>query len=200
MNNEKVLQLKKILLDIDFKEKDGSYIGAKRSLDDYNIINVKNDLIIKPVKETGVDEFQKIWFESVKGTKEETTLEGIQKRFKAMESEIGDQYLENFHIVFLERKAIGIMTPMIEPDSDYEGRFFYTGLVPEARGKGLGKDVFRLSLNHLKKIGCKEVVDYTESTNEPLLRIYKSFGLEIFDEEISFYRKFHDENLERVEL
>ncbi|WP_419788025.1 N-acetyltransferase family protein [Pseudodesulfovibrio sp.] len=51
-------------------------------------------------------------------------------------------------------------------------------LAPEARGKGLGKQLLREALELTPRLGLKTLIGFIFSHNEPSLRLFSGFGFE----------------------
>ncbi|MFT3786241.1 MAG: GNAT family N-acetyltransferase [Tepidisphaeraceae bacterium] len=52
----------------------------------------------------------------------------------------------------------------------------YIGLVPEARGKGLGDMLIRVAMNHLAREGGGQIVTAVDASNAPARKLYSKHG------------------------
>lgn len=181
--------INEILLGLNFTIKKGEYIIVKGPVD--KVTDPVTKLSFLCVKDAGKEVFLDTWSKCIIGTKEEKSRFTMEEQFEAMVEEIGNQYLETFHIVYEEDYPIGIVTPMIEANTDNkEGRIFYTGLIPSARGKKYGSIIFQKTLFLLKNLGAEYVIDGTEGDNKALLRIFDRHHLEIIGHDITFFKEF----------
>lgn len=83
---------------------------------------------------------------------------------------------ENWKIVSLNNKAIGIIMPHVFPEEPGLGTLLEIGLKPEYRGKGYGRIIHAHGLEILKQMGAKKYLGSTETTNYAMLRVFKLNG------------------------
>jgi mycothiol synthase len=60
--------------------------------------------------------------------------------------------------------------------SETDGEVYVVGVDPAAQGRGLGKLVTLLGLNHLAAAGVSEIHLYVEGDNTPAVRLYEGLG------------------------
>jgi mycothiol synthase len=60
--------------------------------------------------------------------------------------------------------------------SETEGEVYVVGVDPVAQGRGLGKLVTLLGLNHLAAVGVERIHLYVEGDNTPAVRLYEGLG------------------------
>ena len=60
--------------------------------------------------------------------------------------------------------------------SETEGEVYVVGVDPAAQGRGLGKLVTLLGLNHLAAVGVERIHLYVEGDNTPAVRLYEGLG------------------------
>src|SRR5689334_23106518 len=56
------------------------------------------------------------------------------------------------------------------------GEVYVVGIDPAAQGRGLGKALVLAGLEHLARLGVREVLLYVEADNEPAVRLYSGLG------------------------
>jgi mycothiol synthase len=66
----------------------------------------------------------------------------------------------------------------------------YVGLVPEARGKGLGTELTRKAMREALAAGAKRMTLTVDVRNEPALRMYAALGFEEFDRRAVYLNVF----------
>jgi RimJ/RimL family protein N-acetyltransferase len=84
--------------------------------------------------------------------------------------------IENWKIVLLNNKPIGIIMPHIFPENPELGTILNIGLIPNVRGKGYGRIIHAKGLELLKKMGAKKYMGSTDMNNHAMLRVFKSNG------------------------
>ncbi|MFE3998761.1 mycothiol synthase [Nocardioides sp. YIM B13467] len=60
--------------------------------------------------------------------------------------------------------------------SETKGEVYVVGVDPAAQGRGLGKLVTLLGLNHLAAVGVERIHLYVEGDNTPAVRLYEGLG------------------------
>ena len=61
------------------------------------------------------------------------------------------------------------------------GIIFYIGIIPEYRGKGLGKEMIKKAEEIFREKNVKIVIASTKSSNIPAIRMFKSLNYTIFN-------------------
>lgn len=64
------------------------------------------------------------------------------------------------------------------------GEVYVVGLRGSAAGKGLGKALVAVGLNHLKGLGCERVILYVEADNVPAVATYERLGFEVVESHV----------------
>lgn len=107
----------------------------------------------------------------------------LRKRQKIIQKQLFKELKEKnriFVVVELNKEIIAIGQAYIE---ESEGkRFGGIGRVyvkEKHRGKGIGTNLIKFLLNHLKKLKIKEIESYVYSKNKPSLRLHNKFGFNV---------------------
>jgi ribosomal protein S18 acetylase RimI-like enzyme len=69
----------------------------------------------------------------------------------------------------------------------------YTGLIPEARGRGWGRQITQHAQWMARQAGIERIVLAVDSVNVPAIRMYQSTGFEMWDKR-SVYVRFPASN------
>jgi ribosomal protein S18 acetylase RimI-like enzyme len=77
-------------------------------------------------------------------------------------------------------RPVGILVTASSSDGA-TWELLYIGLVPSARGRGLGKELTHLLLEQTKTAGASRVVLSVDGRNRPALRMYSALGFEGYD-------------------
>jgi ribosomal protein S18 acetylase RimI-like enzyme len=64
----------------------------------------------------------------------------------------------------------------------------YMGLVPEARGRGWGRQITQHAQWSASRAGVERIVLAVDRVNEPALRMYRSTGFEMWDRRCVYVR------------
>ncbi len=89
--------------------------------------------------------------------------------------------LDCIAIGFLENKACALTVVQINSDTGWS-RISYMGVIPNHRGKGLGKWVHRHGFEMMKQQGGKIYHGGTHSDNLPMRKLFESHGCAVFCE------------------
>ena len=71
---------------------------------------------------------------------------------------------------------LGVVIPALADASHEVGTNFYVGLVPEARGRGLGAAIHLRGLATLRDRGAKRFIGSTDLRNTPMRRVFENVG------------------------
>jgi len=115
------------------------------------------------------------------GSANKNNLFSIEQIMGSLESELGSNWRSHCFIFLEDERELGISIPHIEDGTKDEGRLFYFGVVPEARGKGYGKIFHRLSLEIMKQFHATYYVGSTDEVNEHMIRIFEANGCRLRD-------------------
>nr|WP_255437749.1 GNAT family N-acetyltransferase [Thalassobacillus sp. CUG 92003] len=120
-------------------------------------------------------EFVELWQRCLAGYPVDSNAE---QAFNSLQAELGECYLDSCYQIVARGQAIGVVLPHIEPGTEAEGRIFFLGLVPEARGKGFGQSAHKQALNLLKKAFRAETcIGVTDIDNQAMQRIFDQNGM-----------------------
>jgi GNAT superfamily N-acetyltransferase len=86
---------------------------------------------------------------------------------------------------FLDGKPVAFVCAQVQP-SDGWARITYMGVVPEARGRGLGTWVHRRGFRMLRDQGGKLYHGGTAAANAPMLRLFRAHGCRESDRMLEF--------------
>lgn len=70
--------------------------------------------------------------------------------------------------------CIGTVQALIQENG--EGEIQNLGVLPSARGRGIGATLLALCLNGFFSIGCRKVVLEVSASNAPAVNLYRKFG------------------------
>ena len=83
---------------------------------------------------------------------------------------------------------MGFMGPFGVGEPGEPGNFGSPGVAPDFRGRGIGKVMFNLGLDHLKQAGAGET-SYNTGVRNPARHIYFDSGAEVVDIYCCDFRK-----------
>jgi RimJ/RimL family protein N-acetyltransferase len=79
-------------------------------------------------------------------------------------------------VVYHEARAIGVLLLHRLPYEPPLGAILFMGIIPEARGRGLGRALHRAALLRLARAGSTEYIDATRVSNLAMQRIFAAHG------------------------
>jgi ribosomal protein S18 acetylase RimI-like enzyme len=94
---------------------------------------------------------------------------------------------ENWLIVSAGQTDAGILLLADHPKAGH-WELMYMGLVPEARGRGWGRQITQHAQWLASRAGVARIVLAVDSQNEPALRMYRSAGFEMWDRRTVYVR------------
>ncbi len=105
------------------------------------------------------------------------TEDEIRSRLLAPGASVDDVVMIHDGVDSGERLVAYCWTSTYERTGSKFGRIGMTGVLPEARGKGLGRAVSESGFNHLLEQGADAIELDVDSANAPAMNIYSSLGL-----------------------
>ncbi|QTD40085.1 GNAT family N-acetyltransferase [Sporosarcina sp. Te-1] len=127
------------------------------------------------------DEFADLYERCRSDSANKNNLFTIAQVMESLENELGPEWRSHCFSFRRDGELLGLSIPIIEEGTKDEGRLFYFGTVPEARGKGYGTAMHRISLDLLKRLGAATYVGSTDEANENMIRIFKGNGSTLRD-------------------
>jgi hypothetical protein len=178
-------ELRAVLLDNGF-EKFALRVEVKRNLD-----KLPGDLLYqwRSVASGGLTEssFAKMWEQCMAGSANTVSTLTIQEHMNSVKAELGKNWGSSCYAVYDNGKPLGISIPHIEPGTKKEGRLFYIGLLPEARGKRKSTLIHLESLLLLKRMGAEYYIGSTHENNLNMQRVFQKNGCHIRGKTESYY-------------
>jgi ribosomal protein S18 acetylase RimI-like enzyme len=81
-----------------------------------------------------------------------------------------------WRVALLEGEPVGIVLPQPYAHDRKEGTLFYVGVLPEHRGRGIGRRLHRAGLALLAAAGVVKYLGSSDVRNAPMLRIFTRNG------------------------
>lgn len=144
--------------------------------------NDRGPFLLKPLQEVEGRIFKETWRRSMKGSLNAPQSLNMDEQMKTVEKELGPTYTDTCLIAYEGAEPIGVIMPHIEPGTVDEGRIFYFGLVPEARGRKKSVQLYNQGLAVLKtRFHASYSVGATSVHNTPMLRVFERTGCTVTD-------------------
>lgn len=101
---------------------------------------------------------------------------GSQEAGRALLEELKDRFVERDAWAVLRRGSaeVGVVLPVWEPPQP--GSIAWMGVLPDARGQGLGRALHRWGLCALQRLGATLYLDHTEVENAPMRAVFARNG------------------------
>lgn len=138
-------------------------------------------LTYKSLKEVGEEDFVKMLEKIYQPDIFESDPQECFFGLKRMAVKTRRFYPEDWEVTYTENQAVGITMPQLHDEKGEQGSNFYLGVVPKARGKGIGKILQQKAVETLIKRGAKGIIGSTDIKNTPMIRIFKSLGYEFVE-------------------
>ncbi|UOQ95267.1 GNAT family N-acetyltransferase [Halobacillus shinanisalinarum] len=167
---------------------DDMTVIVKRDLSDLSLTESESYRLI-PMKPGMEDTFKHVWAQAMTNSLNGSSNLTIDDQLKSVEKELGPNFRRTCLIAYEGEQPIGVVMPHIEPGTIAEGRLFYFGLIPEARGKGKSKVLHRQALAILRqKFDAAYYVGSTSYHNTPMLKLFAHNGCVEIDRSKVFSR------------
>lgn len=141
-------------------------------------------------KKLSEDQFKQLWGRCMTGSDNKSSSLSMDQHLLSVRSELGDSWRKSCLVFFMNETPIGISIPHIEPGTIDEGRLFYFGLLPEARGQGLSTALHLQSLSYLREMGAAHYIGSTHLKNTKMQRVFEKNGCRVAAYTESYYRYF----------
>lgn len=139
-----------------------------------------SDFALKDLENISINEFKKVWEESMKGSLNSPSSLTMDEQIRSVEVELGQGFKKSCMVACENSRPIGVVIPHIEPETLKEGRLFYFGLIPEERGKGKSIPLHQQALNVLRNVFKAEYyIGSTSRNNVPMVKTFEHNGCSV---------------------
>ncbi|WP_043931287.1 GNAT family N-acetyltransferase [Bacillus sp. EB01] len=165
-------------------------------------VEVYKDLLDLPMPEVSLDwlsldssgladeEFKKYWGQSMSFSANQQSALSMDEHLQSVKAELGESWRSACRVFFEKDTPIGVTIPHIEPGTYEEGRLFYFGILPEARGRGLGPVLHAQFLYMLMGLGASYYVGSTHQANREMQKVFLKNGCTVKRNTESYYIYF----------
>ncbi|WP_051748275.1 GNAT family N-acetyltransferase [Terribacillus saccharophilus] len=138
----------------------------------------------------GTDEkrFLEIWQSSMEQSANRASARSIENQLDDVKALLGEEWQNSCRIFYQDNIPIAMTIPHLEPGKNGEGRIYYIGTVPAARGKGLGQIIHAASLMMLKEMGAVIYEGSTHADNLPMQRVFEKNGCKVIRKIATYYK------------
>lgn len=126
-------------------------------------------------------EFSLLYEQCSRASANKNKAQSKDELLQSLKQELGENWRSNCYVFTHQQTVIGLAIPHIEMGTNNEGRLFYFGVMPESRGKGLGKQMHRKSLALLKNLHASYYVGSTDESNLAMIEIFRKNGCQLRD-------------------
>jgi hypothetical protein len=156
--------------------------------------NYVSDFVLKDLEDISINEFKRVWEESMKGSLNSPSSLTMDEQIRSVEVELGPDFKKSCMAAFENNQPIGVVIPHIEPGTLKEGRLFYFGLIPEERGKGKSIPLHQQALTVLKEVFNAEFyIGSTSRNNVPMLKTFEHNGCSVLARNRVYKKKNYEE-------
>jgi RimJ/RimL family protein N-acetyltransferase len=141
----------------------------------------KSNLSFRSLAERRMEdsEFAQLYELCRSGTANKNIPQPIEQVMASISKELGDDWRNNCFYFLKDNEVIGISIPHIEMGTIDEGRMFYFGIVPNWRGKGLGAEIHKITLELMRKLNANYYVGSTDESNGHMIKIFEKNGCKL---------------------
>ncbi len=139
------------------------------------------------------EEFMSLWEQAMSGSDNAPSTLPIAEHLESVKRELGPGWQKTCNAIYEDGTPIAISMPHIEPGTIDEGRLFYFGLLPAARGKRKSTAIHRQSLGKLKEMGASHYAGGTHRANTKMQKVFQRNGCTVRTETESYYKTFYKE-------
>ncbi|MFP7476796.1 GNAT family N-acetyltransferase [Terribacillus saccharophilus] len=132
--------------------------------------------------------FLEIWKSSMEQSANRASTRLIENQLNDVKDLLGEKWQDSCRIIYQEKLPVAMTIPHLEPGRNGEGRIYYVGIVPAARGRGLGQVVHAASLMMLKEMGAIIYEGSTHAENLPMQRVFDKNGCQVIREIATYYK------------
>jgi ribosomal protein S18 acetylase RimI-like enzyme len=115
------------------------------------------------------------------GSANKNEVQAVAEVMYMLQGELGPGWREYCHYFTTRGETVGISIPHIEPGTDSEGRMFYFGVMPNARGRGTGTKLHQHSLRLLRQLRASYYIGSTDVSNRDMIRVFEKNGCKQID-------------------
>jgi mycothiol synthase len=135
-----------------------------------------------PYKPNQRSELETVLAATYVGSLDCPTLNGTRHPAETLQSyeTIGQSGTHHWQLIYRGEEPIGCLLLAIhkpeQPATQLFGELVYWGVIPNARGQGLGGEILELALWQATKLDLDKLVLAVDAANEPALRLYAALG------------------------
>ncbi len=152
---------------------------VRKNLSGYRL-PYKDPFSYRSLAELGEEAFLEIMTEAARGDPFENVEGGDPAEdFKDLVRHAGKKFDDTWwNVAYIDERPVGVVLPQEFADSEGEGTLFYVGVVPEFRGRHLGRILHARGLAFLRSRGVLRYAGSTDTRNLPMMRIFEVNGCE----------------------
>ncbi len=165
-------------------------IGMHTNLESLELekVPLPTNYLLVPIGELGNEVIRKPFFDSFTQSHDDLFLSMTDKQqivaFDYWFNRTRPMVDQASYAVLFEDRCVGFTIARVEKDDAYIGPI---GVIPSHRGKGIGNSLLSNSLYEMKRQGIQIVTLDVSSSNEPALKLYRTFGFEETKRQIFYY-------------
>ncbi|CEG25584.1 GNAT family N-acetyltransferase [Bacillus sp. B-jedd] len=133
------------------------------------------------------EQFKQYWEQAMSFSANQPSTLTMDQHLESVRAELGEGWRNTCRVFFEGGTAVGVAIPHMEPGSPGEGRLFYFGILPGARGRGLGSLLHKQALSMLKELGAEYYVGSTHMGNAAMQRVFERNGCQVRAYTESYY-------------
>jgi ribosomal protein S18 acetylase RimI-like enzyme len=156
----------------------------------FNVTAPSNtELVFVPYEDSQRARFSQVIEQTYERTLDCAALNGVRRMEDVLDGyrATGTFRAENWLIVCSAGQDVGVLLLADHVEAKH-CELMYMGLVPEARGRGRGREIVRHAQKLAHRARAERIVLAVDAVNEPALAMYRSAGFEVWDRRAVYVR------------
>lgn len=143
--------------------------------------SVQASLTLRSLAEVGTDAFEAVLHAAAIGDPERASVESVVAMLDEFIAMAGDRFDENaWFVVEQDGEPVGVVLPQVFPDRPDRGTMFYVGVVPDQRGRGIGRALHAIGMQALADRGAAGYFGTVDPGNAAMIAVYRGNGCEVY--------------------
>ena len=147
-----------------------------------------SELQFEPYNKQDCSRLEDLISKTYQGSLDCPDLNGVREICDVIEGYLSQGTSGDEHWFFARKNRDDVGVLILTPHTTEQWELVYMGIIPLARGSGLGKQLVQFALWHSGCVGADRIVLAVDQANQPALNMYHSNGFVVWDRRTVFAR------------